>query len=517
MTVGQPHTGLELGRPVSQSPTRWRGRNARGLAIALGIASATGLAVIGATQSSGPVWLPVGVALFAVVPIYMFFSSRVEISLAVLMCYLGVADGVVKLQTGSQFATMGRDVLLYAIALGLLVRMIVRRRPVRWPVLSGWVFGWCLVVLVQLLNPEDASWLHSVASLRQHLEFVPLFFIGSIVIDSRRRLRGFLTILLVLAGINGAVSLVQSAQTPDQLAKWGRGYADLINGTNGAPRLAVGADGKPRVRPPGLGGDMGFGGVLGWIAIPSGLALILLNGRRRGRAVLLGGFTLLASLGVISSQARSAVIAAFVVLLVFAGLVGLAGQAKRVVGAVALFAVVAVVAIGLVSSGSGTDPFYRYRSIAPNQFLQTTTESRSGTWALIPVYLAKYPFGAGIGSTGPATGSFGGPRHQANGESQFTFLIIEVGIPGLLLFIAFQARVLIGAVRRLRRLHDKETQILLAAITAPLVGLVVNWSFGINTTSSPNAPYLWFVTGILATWLFTRNWVPRPDHELHRN
>lgn len=491
-----------VGLPAPPWPAR---RNVLGLAF--GVAIAAAIAFLAVTHGSGrSSFAPLAVPLFLALPTWMFFSRRVELSLAILLVYLGLADGVIKLETGSQLATLGRDVLFYAIAIGMLVRRIAHgRSAIRWPALSGWVIAWFAAVLVQLLNPGNGSWAHSFASLRQDLEFVPLFFVGATVIDSPRRLRALLVLMLVVAAVNGAVALIQAQLTPDQLAGWGPGYADLIHGTHGAPRLAVGPDGKPRVRPPGLGGDMGFAGILGAIALPGGLALLIASRRSGAFKLTIGGLMVLAALGPIASQSRSAVIVTVVALLVFSALVGASKRGKQVLAGLLLMGVLGGVAVTLVSSSSSSDPFYRYRSIAPSNVVGTTVESRSGTFADFGAYLGAYPFGAGIGSSGPATGFFGSSKHVVNGESQFTFLVAEVGIPGLLVFLAFQAHLIVGAIRRLRRLVDAETQILLAALVAPLCAFVVNWVVGINTTSTPNAPFLWLAAGVLSSWLFSRS------------
>src|SRR5579863_7555980 len=71
--------------------------------------------------------------LLAAVAAWMFVSERYEITLSVLVLYLGLLDGFLKLKTGSSIATLGRDVLLYSIASGAVVRLLVRRRRVRLP------------------------------------------------------------------------------------------------------------------------------------------------------------------------------------------------------------------------------------------------------------------------------------------------------------------------------------------------------------------------------------------------
>ena len=82
-------------------------------------------------------------------------------------------------------------------------------RTLTLPPLTGWVVAFVGVVLVQLANPGNGSWLHSVASLRQHLEFIPLFFIGYAVLRSTRRLRTLFLLLALLATVNGIVSSAQ--------------------------------------------------------------------------------------------------------------------------------------------------------------------------------------------------------------------------------------------------------------------------------------------------------------------
>src|SRR3954465_13842962 len=53
---------------------------------------------------------------------WMFLSERYAVTLGVLLLYLGLLDGFLKLRTGSQLTTLGRDLLLYAIVGGALAR-----------------------------------------------------------------------------------------------------------------------------------------------------------------------------------------------------------------------------------------------------------------------------------------------------------------------------------------------------------------------------------------------------------
>ena len=125
--------------------------------------------------------------------------------------------------------------------------------------------------------------------------------------------------------------------------------------------------------------------------------------------------------------------------------------------------------------------------------------------AAIPDYATSFPLGKGLGLVGPAAG-FGVDFDEAtalNGESQFTFLLVELGVAGLLIFGALQIK-LLALATRLRRIDDPELRLLLAGCTAPLFAVAAMWITGPISATSPTAPYFWFTAGILAFWLIER-------------
>lgn len=434
---------------------------------------------------------------------WMFLSERYEWSLAVLMLYLGLADGFLKLGTGVQAATLVRDFLLYALVLGALARLTVRGGRVTLPPLSGWVIAWVLVVLVQIANPHNGSLLHSFASVRPHAEFVPLFFLGYLVLRSKARIRNFLLLLLLITAINGVVGLVQQNLTPDQLASWGPGYSRAIHGESSvSTRTFADEEGNERNRPFALGGDVGFGGTLGYLAVPAALALLGLQlpPRLRIAVALMGAGVVLA---VATSAARTNVIAAVVAALAFAGLTVTSRAGMRAVLGVAVGLLVAYAAISFLSSDSESGSFSRFDTISnPAKALSTAYEYRSGVISEVPDYITEIPFGAGIGSRGPA-GSFGGGGNSKglNSESEPTYLLIEAGVPGLLVMLGFNLTLMILSVARIRRVADRETRVLLTAVAAPLFAIFATWFTGIATATSPGSPYLWVAAGTLSYWL----------------
>ncbi len=59
------------------------------------------------------------------------------------------------------------------------------------------------------------------------------------------------------------------------------------------------------------------------------------------------------------------------------------------------------------------------------------------------------------------------------------------------------------ALTRIRRIDDLTMRLQLAALAAPLFGLVVAGFSGPTSASVPPAPYFWFVAGVLSYWLVT--------------
>lgn len=434
---------------------------------------------------------------------WLTLTRRTGLALAVTLLYLGLVDGVIKLKTGGQAATLGRDVVLYAVAIGVAVRS---RGPLRLPPLGGLVLAWVVVVLVQLANPANSSMGHAIVSLRQDLEFVPLFFLGYAVLRSHESLYAFFALLLLAASINGAVAAYQGSLTPKQLASWGPGYNNLIIGPGG--RTFVGADGKPRIRPPGLGSDEGFSGLLGLIALPGGIALLVAYRRRRWLLALIVLGIVGAAVGVLTSQSRSYLIGAIVAVVAVLWLMAVGGQAGRAVLAVCLATSLAGIAV-LAIAHFDHSTFYRYSSIAPNSAASTIYSNRAGVWADIPNYMRHVPLGVGLGAVGPAAGKLGaeitGPHGQfRDAESQFTFTILETGVPGLLVLLAFEVAMFRLIFKGLKRERDPDTVMLMAGLAAPLFGIAALWLDGVTTTSPPTAPYLWFSAGAIGWWLVTR-------------
>ncbi|HEY2651528.1 MAG TPA: hypothetical protein VGI50_06385, partial [Solirubrobacteraceae bacterium] len=257
-----------------------------------------------------------GAAIVLAVAGSLWFAStrRVGVALALVMLYLGLLDGYLKLATNSNLVTFLRDALLYAIVIGVLLRATAQRKALPVPPLGAWVIAFAVLVLVQLANPGDGSLYHSLAGVRQHLEFVPLFFLTYAFVRTTKALRMFAILLAVIAVGNGVANVVQFGQTPAQFASWGPGYQQRVLGVGRGEFFQTNGSGTTNTRPFGLLSDSGAGGLVDAFAIGAVIALASLPGRRR-YLILAAIAGPLAVAGIITAQTRSVVVCGFAVLL----------------------------------------------------------------------------------------------------------------------------------------------------------------------------------------------------------
>lgn len=449
------------------------------------------------------------ILVVAVGTVWFATTRRTELALGVWMLYVGLLDAYLKLSTGSSLVTFVRDVLLYAICAGVLVRAVVERRPLRLPPLSGWVFAFVAVVVAQLFNPADGTVYHSLAGVRQELEFVPLFFLTASYVRSKETLRWFLILLLVIGTANGIASWIQFNETPQQLAAWGPGYAARVLGTGNfafAGRTFYTTGGHEFTRPFGLGTDSGEGGVAGAFALAAPLALLLAyRSRERWRTGLTLGALAGSVIAVYTSEGRAALVASGVCLFAFA-MFAFTVRGRRAaaiavcVGAVLVFLVVQ----NVVSTNSSTTT--RYGGLTATSILATTNNARGKDFAAIPQNLRDFPFGAGLGVAGPAAGVSGAPARaeNVNAETELSFLVLDVGIPGAAVLIGLTIYLGLLALRRVRLEPDPETRVMLAAVAAPIAGVLALYTVTALTPSTPVGPYLWAVAGVISYWCSER-------------
>ena len=209
-------------------------------------------------------------------------------------------------------------------------------------------------------------------------------------------------------------------------------------------------------------------------------------------------------LAVATSGTRAALITVFVTMIAFGLIAAASRNGLRVIAGLALTAILVYAAFGVLGEGNSTTN--RAKTITPGKAVSTFTQERASSVAKFGDYATKYPIGLGVGTVGPAAGALSDrpiATQTLNTETEWNFLVIEVGLVGLGLFLALNVRLMALALRRIRRLANPTMRLHLAALAAPLFGLIVAGFGGTTTATVPPAPYFWFVAGVLSYWLVT--------------
>ncbi len=453
-----------------------------------------------------------GVIIGAAGVLALLLSTRYEVTLALLMLYLGLLDGPVKLESASTAASGVRDILIIAIGVGMVLRLIVSREHVSLPPLSGWVIAFVAFVLIGALNPHTDGLLKTLGGYRQQLEWVPFFFFAYLMLRSKQRFRQFFLLLGVIALANGVVGAVQSRLSPSQLASWGPGYREIATGGegNGITARTYSVEGVARVRPPALGSDAGFGGGIGTVALPCLLALLAAKPLRRRWPILI--LCAGAVLGIATAASRTSIVIGVIGLLSFALLSFLAGL--RLSRQLAVLVAIAVLVLGVgaaLLAADGSAIFSRQESLTSVQRTEETGgNGKERSLSEIPNYLVDAPFGFGLGTTGSVSGFGGSKRLEVEGErviggSAYSLLMKEMGAPGLLLWIGLSVSAIGLAVTRLRRLRDVELRTYLVGLLAAFIALTIQGLSGPTLAVTVGA-FLWVVPGAIAYWFAGPGW-----------
>jgi hypothetical protein len=505
--------GARLAGPIAGAHPAVSARRRQDLTlIALTGLVALGLSWVATLAIPNPTVAVVAGLVVAIVVVFaLIVSPRYEITVTIVVLYLGLLDGPVKLLSGSRAASSLRNILVLAILLGMAARLCTEKKKVSVPPLSAWVLAFIAAVLIQALNPNTHGFLKIIAGFRQELEWVPFFLFGYLLLRSKQRLRKMFLIVGVIGLANGAVTAYQSRLTPSQLASWGPGYASKVKGTpaeNGkkgvAGRTYV-VEGEPHVRPPGLAGDAGGGAGLGVLALPGLLALLSVGGLRRKWAIPIcfAG----AALGIASSGARSSVLVAIVALVSYV-LLSLVARLRisRLLAALLVGAALTVGAGEYLLAESGPKVFRRQESLTS----VGGAENSGGRQKVqhieaLPRDVKGAPWGSGLGTTAAAAG-FGGKQkvtiegRGASSEGTLNLLAIELGAPGLFLWVGLTLTVIWLAFTRIRNIADLELRTYLVAVFSSYFAHIAS-GFGGPTIVSVGGTFLWLAPGIAAYWL----------------
>jgi len=407
----------------------------------------------------------------------------------------------------------GKDFLVGIAYISFL--RAVRRRTARLfkpPFLVAFsLFFW--VGVIQAFNPNSPSIIYSILGVKLYFFYVPLLYLGYAIIENEEDFRRFLVFNMGIAGVIALLGIVQSIVglsflNPSELAP---DLADLGNLTRYAP-----ISGAEVSRPTSVfvsDGRFAAYMVLMFI-VGLGTTGYLILRSRKGRGIVFTAVGLTA-VGAIMSGSRGA----FLYLVASAAIVSVAmlwgapwrwRQGHRLVTSVqrsALFVVLGIVFVLLLFPDA---------ILARWSFYTETLSPGSAAYEL-DVRAWDYPYsefklafdnphwatGNGIGTASLGmqyvTRIMHVPVTKIGVESGYGDILLELGVAGLLLWLAWTISVILYSWSVVRRL--KETPyfpIAFAILWFTFILLVLDTFSGFQSFENyVNNAYLWLLLGIL--------------------
>jgi len=407
----------------------------------------------------------------------------------------------------------GKDVLAFVTYLSLYMAM--RRRQATWfhpPFLVPLALFFALAA-VQVFNTGSPSVLYGLLGLKLYFYYVPLLFVGYALLRTSHDLDRFLVYSLALGFLIAIIGIIQSIVGPTFLNpdEWAPELQSLGNVTRYSPitGLAVSKTTSVFVSGGRFGSYMIFVAILAFGA----QAYFLLTRHRRAIYGFLGlGVALVAAM---QSGSRGPIIYVVISLLVLsAGFLWGApwkwGQGHRLVKAIRRGFLVGAVGLLLMvqvfPAAIGASWAFLWETLSPTSSA-SELQHRAWDYPLGNLESAfereRWPYGYGTGTASLGTQyvarALGESPLNIGVENGWGVLLLEMGIPGPLLWFAWTAPLLLyswGVVRQLRNtIHFP----LALSIFWYAFLVLVPFTYGgiVHYQNYVTNAYLWVLMGVL--------------------
>lgn len=342
--------------------------------------------------------------------------------------------------------------------------------------------AWCGV---QVLNDRNPNFFMALAGFRSWVIWLPVFFITYDYIRSRREIQRLVIFLLLVMTPLAAYGIVQYQIGFGHLHALGPGFDVFRDEAYVWQREGTY---EVQLRPPStMVSTHAFAMGAGDVALLAAGALGFFRRRRSAQLLAIGALPLLV-IGMLITAVRSAVASVAAAAIIFLALVRRPGLALLV----ALVGIVAIIHVGELTGGTALK---RMETIITEP--EYTVARLYRPWAMALNWTSRHPLGGGVASgigrgrmlweTAPV-GSLPLEERTPWSENEYGRALIELGIPGFLLFIVMLAALTRQLLRARARVTDTADRwfesAVLAIVFAKLAELLVGsalytWPTGI--------------------------------------
>lgn len=466
-------------------PRVTRGKLLTAVLLVIGIVAATTLVIIGQV---GGITTAVFVAVVAIVTVAAF--SSVELGLLALIVVAAV-DGFLKGLSPGWHTQVLKDYILGICLLrwGWLSVLGHRRRSVTTRVgrMVGLFVAWCVV---ELFNARNFNFVMAMAGFRMWVIWLPVFFLAYDTLRTRREVERFVIFVAALMLPLALYAIVQYQIGFDHLYALGEGFDVYLKSQYATETHEI------ELRPPAtmisphsLAGAcvmalcLGMGG-LGYFRRP-----------RRAEVLILVSLPVV-GVALLLTAVRNAYASAFAGLLVMLGLI-------RRPGLIVAAMLVAGLAAWQVNALTGGNALARLNTIVTEP---EYTRTRILTpWRTALFWVNQHPLGGGI-STGVGVGRMlqediadisSAPEFRTPwAENEYARALIELGLPGLLLFVGMLVACLVEVFRAYRGAQEPRDRRLIAGILAAVVSMMLRLTVGSALYGWPEGILFWCYVAI---------------------
>ncbi|MBI4445898.1 MAG: O-antigen ligase family protein [Acidobacteria bacterium] len=352
------------------------------------------------------------------------------------------------------------------------------------------------LLLVHLLNPRLTNLWVGVIGLKLWVLYVPFYFLGYRLLDSEQRLFKVARLMLVSAIIPALVGITEAVLIYS-------GFSDVVYGLYGDAAASV----TQKFAMPGLGEDRGLARIPSTFAFAAQYSMFLLGmlplsyalwhtsgqGKRRRRRFYLLALCLIV-LAALTSGSRGALILTPLYFFLVVAVDGKWRRHRKIIGVAITGFVLTAFLVGVSATtlfSYGLDVLWKYASVTtPEGLFNEFVRAFRLTW-----------IGLGTGmSSGPARYAF--DEYTVKGsfgavESFYAKVIVELGIPGLVLVLVFFGWLLMRGYQSVARLRESRLRAFGVALLAFFIMQVAYLAKGSYLDYDPLNVYFWLFAGFL--------------------
>lgn len=441
--------------------------------------------------------------LFAAVVALSIIFLDYQVALFFVFIYVGV-EGAAKIVSGyNPVIHVGVDLLIGLLLIKITVDSIRGKRVFKTKppllVLFSLHFIWFALTI---LNPYALSLFASLAGLKIYGPIMLLYFFGYYFTNSLKDARGYIVCWFIIALVQVVVGLYQAYVGPSSVTSISPYYGTIL-----FSRI-----GHYAFRPFGLGSGPGMPAVFVVMVASFAVYIALFSKSITLRILSLVSMPAFVAI-LIFCQVRAAIIksaiAVFLFLLLSAVKFRTVDQVikRRIFKILAISTVFGAVAVPSILGHflESYDDNQRALERSMSVFdLDTIRTGRRGGWDRFWKYLSWAPLGAGLSRTGSAANKFQDElkkdnmfRHMFFTDNMFIAIVVDLGIPGLLIILTLIGNILISSIRSIYREQYGESVMLQGAILISLFSVLIGAYGSEAILYNPEAAFFWFFSGVL--------------------